>query len=79
MKKKKSKNGIEIENDLISNTFQKYIKEQYIKLQKHNKNIKPISLKLILSQNNNNENNYKYNNNNNINSNNIKKNIKKKK
>ena len=75
--KKKSKNGIEIENDLISNTFQKYIKEQYIKLQKHNKNIKPISLKLILSQNNNNENNYKYNNNN-INSNNIKKNIKKK-
>ena len=46
--KKNLKKGIETESDLISNSFQEYIKKQYNKLINNN-NIIPISLKEIIA------------------------------
>jgi len=45
--KQKLKKGIETESDLISNSFQEYIKKQYNKLINSYNNIIPISLKEI--------------------------------
>jgi len=47
--KQKLKKGIETESDLISNCFQEYIKKQYNKLINNN-DIKPKSLKEIISR-----------------------------
>ena len=46
--KKKLKEGIETESDLISNCFKKYIGKQYNKLKNNHKSLNPINLKEIV-------------------------------
>ena len=48
--KQKLKKGIETESDLISNSFQEYIKKQYNKLLNNYNNITPVSLKEMIEQ-----------------------------
>ena len=48
--KQKLKKGIETESDLISNSFQEYIKKQYNKLLNNCNNITPVSLKEMIEQ-----------------------------
>ena len=48
--KQKLKKGIETESDLISNSFQEYIKKQYNKLLNNYNNVTPVSLKEMIEQ-----------------------------